>query len=68
MHTECFVCGTYLGVVATSQGTSHGLCLSCARQLTCRQGRARWRSRLREVAEDAERQARAVGRGRGLAA
>jgi hypothetical protein len=68
MRTECFVCGTYLGGVATSQGTSHGLCPACARQLTCRQGRARWRSRLREVAEAGERESRSSRRGRRLAA
>ncbi len=67
MRTECFVCGTYLGGVATSLGTSHGLCPSCARQLTCRAGRARWRSRLRAVAAGAER-VRPGGPGRRLAA
>jgi hypothetical protein len=68
MRTECFVCGMSLGGVATSEGTSHGLCPACARQLTCRQGRARWRSRLRKVAEAGERGSRPGRRGRRLAA
>ncbi len=68
MRTECFLCGAHLGGAASIRGTSHGLCVACAQQLTGRLGRARWRSRLREVADGVESAPRGPARVRRLVA